>query len=90
MTARPKRRVLDPGRPKVPDVLPLARALYASPGGGVGCCLHIALDDGNLQDGHLRLCLETARERGHAFCAYLASQLLLMSPTQRGKVYKNH
>lgn len=80
---------LDPDRPKVPEVLVLARALYSTYEGGAGCCLHIALDDGNLEDSSLEWCLKYARERGHEFCVDLAEKMLRMSGTQRGKVYKN-
>lgn len=38
---------LNPGRPKVPDLVPLIVAVYDGPSGGAGCCLHVVIDDGN-------------------------------------------
>jgi hypothetical protein len=52
----------------------------------VGCCLHIVLDDGNLEDAHVSHCLECAREKGHEDCIAAAQALLQMTRTQRGKV----
>jgi hypothetical protein len=77
-------------KPTVPDVLPLANAVYARPGGGAGCCLHIVLDDGNIQDDHVAFCLNKARERGHLECIACAEKLLLMSKTQRKKIASSH
>jgi hypothetical protein len=71
-------------KPTVPEVLPLVRALYGR--SSVGCCLHIALDDGNVEDGSVKYCVTTAVERGHKECEELARKLLLMSKTQRRKL----
>jgi len=78
------------GRPTVPDVLPLVRAIYARPGGGVGCCLHIVTDDGNLEQSNVDFCVQTAIERGHADCLEAARLLAQMSKTQRARVYHEH
>lgn len=75
-------------KPTVPEVAPLVRALYASPGGGVGCCLHIVLDDGNVDDKSVDFCLRTALMRGHPECERLALLLRRMSKTQRLKLGK--
>jgi hypothetical protein len=77
---------LDPARPTVPEVLPLVRALYALPFHGVGGHLHIVLDDGNIEDGSVRFCLDAARGANCAPCAELAEKLLEMSKTQRLRV----
>lgn len=69
-----------PDRPKVPDVVPLIRAIYASPDGGVGCCLHILTDDDNYDCA--ASCLQYARKRGHELCARAAEMLTRMSPSQ--------
>lgn len=71
------------GKPTVPEVLPLVRALYASPGGRVGCHLHIVLDDGNVQDKHVQFCIDRAAEDQCGRCLVLAGMLMLMSKTQR-------
>lgn len=74
-------------KPTVPEILPLVRQIYArSP---LGCCLHIVLDDGNIQGSHVRFCLGQAIERGHLDCERVASALLLMSRTQRTKIYNS-
>lgn len=71
-------------KPTVPEVAPLARAVYARH--CCGCCAHIVLDDGNLEQGHAEFCLEQARELGHADCITLCEALVRMSPTQRKKL----
>lgn len=76
----------DPNRPKVPDVLPLVRALYLRPGGSVGCCLHIVLDDRNLDNSSVDFCVQQAREHSHADCESLALMLRQMTITQRRRV----
>ncbi len=73
-------------KPTVPEVLPLAVRIYNLPRGGVGCCLHIVLDDNNVDDGSVRFCINQAKERGHADCLELGEKLLLMSKTQRLKL----
>ncbi len=75
-----------PDRPKVTDVIPLVREIYASPGGGVGCCLHVLVDDANYDCA--RFCLEYARERGHELCARAAEMMTRMSPSQIRRVCK--
>ena len=46
------------------DILPLLKAFFLIPENGVGGNLHIFLEDGNVDDGNLRFCLERAREAG--------------------------
>ena len=41
------------GRVPYTAAVPLIVAIYGSESGGAGCCLHVALDDGNLDDGSL-------------------------------------
>lgn len=73
-------------RPTVEEVLPLARALYATDEGSVGCCLHVVLDDGNTEDGFVDHAITRAIENGHEPCRVLAEKLRQMSRTQRAKV----
>ena len=73
-------------KPTIPDVLPLVRALYARPGGSVGCCLHVILDEPNPGLGSALWCLEYARKIGHSDCIELAEILVQMSRTQRNKL----
>lgn len=77
---------LDPNRPTVSMALPLVRAVYSQPWGGVGCCLHVVLDDGNYEDSIVAFCYETAVKAEHRKCIDAASMLLKMSKTQRAKV----
>lgn len=71
-------------KPTLPEVLPLVEALYAR--NSVGCCLHIVLDDGNVEGGSVEFCIDQAMERGHKECEELARMLTLMSKTQRRKL----
>lgn len=72
-------------RPQVPDVQPLVTALYKVH--GAGCCLHLALDDGNLDADSIRYCLGYAKENGHGGCVRIAEMLLQMTPTQRRRLH---
>ena len=73
-------------RPRVSDVLPLVEAYYNDhPTGG---SLHIVLDDGNLADHSIEFCRAYAIERGDVEGARLADALLLMTRTQRKRIYR--
>lgn len=73
-------------KPSVPDIAPWCAALYASENGGAGCCLHITLDDNNIEDHSVEFCIQTAVEIEHWHCAMLARALRSMSKTQRTKL----
>jgi len=73
-------------KPTVPEIAPLVRALYRSRHGGAGCCLHVVLDDGNVEDSSVEFCILYATERGHEFCTALGRALRSMSRTQRLKL----
>lgn len=81
---------LDPRRPTVPEMLPLVNLLYSLPGHGAGGCLHIVLDDGNLETEHIEWCLAHARKVGCKLCAVVAWVMLGMSLTQRNKLCAVH
>lgn len=74
------------GRPSVAQVGPLAEALYRGHGGAVGCCLHVVLEDANLDDASVRFCMDWAAKAGHLHCLALAGLLWRMSRTQRQRV----
>lgn len=78
--------MVDQPKPTVPEVLPLVHAYYRKPGNEVGGNLHIVLDDGNVEDGHIQYCLEQAEADGDEDGVVLASLLLRMSRTQRSKL----
>lgn len=73
-------------KPTVPEVMPLIEAYYAKSGNGVGGSLHIVLEDGNVEDHHVRWCLECAEKHGDTDGVELAKLLLAMSKTQRLKL----
>lgn len=70
-------------KPTVPEVLPLVHKLFER---GVGCCLHIVLDEGNVEDSHVEFCNQTAIASGHEQCIFIAGLLKKMSRTQRRKL----
>ena len=75
-------------KPTVPEVLPLVQALYARH--SAGCCWHIVLDDGNVEDSSvawvIKDWLPSKDPREHAECFALAEVLPKMSLTQRLKL----
>lgn len=71
-------------KPTVPQVAPMVRALYER--SGAGCCLHVVLDDQNIDDKSVQFCVTYAQEKGHQECESLARILLRMSKTQRLKL----
>lgn len=52
----------------------------------VGCCWHIVLDDGNLDDGCVEMCELLAARHCHADCINLGPLIRCMSQTQRKKL----
>lgn len=77
-------------KPTVSDVLPLVLKLYQTYDGGAGCCLHIVLDDGNVNDSSVDFCIKCAQDEGHPECEALARLLRQMSRTQRKKLASMH
>jgi len=75
-------------RPTVDKVIPIARAFYAKPGNQCGGNLHIVLDDGNVKDSHVLLCIEDAEKSGDSYGAELGRTLMRMTKTQRLEVYR--
>jgi hypothetical protein len=93
--------VLRKERPTVAEVMPLVNAYYQFAGCNVGGCLHIVLDDDNIEDDSIEYCIECALDPdfwvsrdhwdGHDEAGELLGQLLLlMSMTQRGKLATQH
>ena len=73
-------------RPKVPEVSVLVRAYYAKPGNEAGGNCHVALDDGNLDNGGLRFCLAECEYYGDKDGAEIMRLMLQMSRSQRRRV----
>lgn len=68
----------NPARPKVPDLVPLIRAIYVER--PAGCCLHVVTDDGNWDSADW--VLGHARERGHPLCIAAAEMMVQMTESQ--------
>ncbi len=66
------------------EALPFAQKVYDR--SCVGCCMHIVLDDDNVDNNHVEWSLNKARERGHEDCIKLGEILMDMSKTQRLKL----
>jgi hypothetical protein len=79
-------------RPKVPEVLKAANAFLADPRHIVGGALHMVLEDGNWQDGHIEYCRKKAVEWCHCrrkpcqAAIDLCDQLLALTGTQRRRI----
>jgi hypothetical protein len=63
--------------------VPLIRAIYARDDGGAGCCMHVVLDDGNVETGSIRWVLD--ENAPCVDCRRCAEVLLSMSVTARKK-----
>jgi hypothetical protein len=72
-------------KPTIPEVTPLVLRYYEDH--PVGGNLHIVLDDGNIKDGHVQYCLDSAHEQGDSAGVELATLLLKMSLRQRWRLY---
>jgi hypothetical protein len=64
----------------------MIREYYALPGNGAGGSLHIVLDDGNIETGHIKYCREYAVERGDWRGVLIADALLARTLRGRGKI----
>ena len=70
----------------IEQIIPIIQRYY-SYGNTTGGTLHIVLDDGNLEDGHIEFCLEEATRNNDTQAVFIARMLLNMSMTQRRKLY---
>lgn len=70
------------------DILTMIHDYYAIPGNENGGNLHIALEDGNLEDSHIEFCWETASECHDHEGMKLADALLKMSFEEREELYE--
>ena len=73
-------------KPTIPEVLPLITRFAKVPENNVGGCLHIVLDDGNVDDFSIQSCLDYAIKRSDFLAIEVAEVLLRMSKTQRLKL----
>lgn len=49
------------------------------------CCMHVAVEDVNLEDHNLEFCLKYADEKGCPSCVRIATWLLAMSFDERAR-----
>ncbi len=77
---------LPPDRPKIDEVEPFLTTIFERH--SEGCCLHIAIVDGNLKRDDLIHCFVTAVRENHFDCAMVATAMLRMSPSQKQRIYK--
>jgi hypothetical protein len=70
----------DPNRPKVPDLVPLIKAVYEDH--CAGCCLHIVTDDGNYGPSNIEYVLNRALRESHPICIEAAKMMSLMTVSQ--------
>jgi hypothetical protein len=54
----------------------------------VGCCLHIVLDDFNIDRPSFEFCLGEAKKKGHPVCEAMASALLQLTDDEIVKLEK--
>ncbi len=78
------------GKPTVPEVLPLIQEYYRKPENCVGGNLHIVLEDSNVENSHIKYCLEQAKTAGDKDGVRIAELLFQMSKTQRRKLALLH
>jgi hypothetical protein len=68
----------------IPDVLPIFQDfIRRNPAGG---SLHIVLDDWNLEDDHIKYCINYAKECNDNEAVKLGEIMLQLSMTQRNKL----
>lgn len=70
----------------VPDLLPLASYLYKEP--SVGCCLHLPLATGAVDDDSIRRSIQAAQMKGHRHCETLGKVMLRLKESQRERLSK--
>lgn len=73
-----------PGRPRVPELVPLIVAVYERH--AAGCCLHVVTDDGNWDS--VDFVLGYARTEGHPRCIAAAEMMSKMTESQVARATK--
>src|SRR5690606_3318945 len=79
--------ITDAAGPLAVAVLPLAQLVYRRH--AAGCCLHVVLDDANVDDDSVDICKVYARQRGHTACEILAEVISTMSIDERTKLHQS-
>ncbi len=73
-------------RPKVPEVLTLARAYVRKPGNGAAGKCHVVLDDYNFNLGDIDFCLTECERAGDQDGTTIMSKMRQMTRSQRFRV----
>lgn len=71
----------------VTDLLPLAGYLYRDP--SVGCCLHLPLATGAVDNDTIRRCIRGADAKGHRHCETLGKVMLRLTVPQRERLARD-
>jgi hypothetical protein len=74
-------------RPTVPLVVLKAREFYTKHGNGCGGVLHIVLDDGNVEEAHVRFCRDEAVKKDDHDAIDICDDLLELTAEERYAVY---
>lgn len=68
------------------DIVPLLRFFRSDPQNSVGGNLHIFLEDENVEDDHIKFCLDRCMEVGDTIGETICRLALKMSITQRKRM----
>lgn len=73
----------------VDEMIPVVRDYYL-PDNPTGGCLHVVLDDGNLEDADIYGCIAFAEQEGDATAVSLARMLLELTADEREELYDKY
>lgn len=73
-----------------PVIKELIQYYYQNLGNGTGKFLHIATDDGNLEDSHLWFCQQECEKNGDELGYLIATILRNFTVEEREKMYDNN
>jgi len=73
---------------KIQGLIAMIAAHYSLPDNGGGGSLHIATDDGNLDDDSINFCIRYAKENGDFWGEWLARAMLALTEEERIEAYR--
>lgn len=74
----------------VPELIQAVKYYYSLEGNQCGGSLHIVLDDDNIEDSHIEMCIRYANKRNDMEGIKLGKMLLAASYNQRKKLLKRY